>query len=313
MLVQSYENNNLEKYGFIGKDPIEEGNFFSNFIMYWAYKVIRLSKLINIKSEYLGKLSYERSSKKYLRDIYYVWENLNYKNSCYCPLLLTSLRTNIRQIIIITICTIFISILNVSSLYFFRVFVKIFSDPKVVGDWVNKYDILIGFLYLLIRFTHYILQRKTTQYLNDVGNKSSVELNNLIYDKLLKLSPSISVKAGDIYNYIQSDSHKLFKLMSSCPNIISVPFLIIMYNYLLFKYMGFSFIMGFIVMIIFLLINYYYRKQFSKYLKLYLKKSDKRMGITTETFNNLKVIKLYGWDNFFLKKIQTARNEEIGQ
>ena len=102
MLIQSYENNNLEKYGFIGKDPIEEGNFFSNFIMYWAYKVIRLSKLINIKSEYLGKLSYERSSKKYLRDIYYVWENLNYKNSCYCPLLLTSLRTNIRQIIIIT-------------------------------------------------------------------------------------------------------------------------------------------------------------------------------------------------------------------
>jgi len=75
--------------------------------------------------------------------------------------------------------------------------------------------------------------------------------------------------------------------------------------------MGISFIMGFIVMIFFLIINYYYRKQFSIYLKLYLKKSDKRMSITTETFNNLKVIKLYGWDNFFLKKIQLARNEEI--
>ena len=99
--------------------------------------------------------------------------------------------------------------------------------------------------------------------------------------------------------------------MSSCPNIISVPFLIIMYNYLLFKYMGISFVIGFIVMIIFLIINYYYRKQFSKYLKLYLKKSDQRMRVTTETFNNLKVIKLYGWDNFFLKKIQLARNEEL--
>ena len=311
MLLQNYENNYLENYGFIGKDPINEGNFFSNFIMYWAYKIIRLSKLINIKSEYLGKLSYERSSEKYLKDIYYVWDNLNYKNSCYCPLLWTSLRTNIRQIIIITICTIFISILNVSSLYLFRVFVKIFSDPKVTGDWILKYDITVGVLYLLVRFLHYVFQRKTTQFLNDVGNKSSVELNNLIYDKLLKLSPSINIKAGDIYNYIQSDSHKLSRLMSSCPNLISVPFLIIMYSYLLFKYMGLSFIMGFIVMIIFLIINYYYRKQFSKYLKLYLKKSDKRMGITTETFNNLKVIKLYGWDNFFLKKIQFARNEEI--
>ena len=311
MLIQSNENKYLEQYGFIDKDPIDEGNFFSNFIIHWAYKIIHLSKLINIKSEYLGKLSYERSSQKYLKDIYYVWENLNYKNTCYCPLLWTSLRTNLKQIIIITICTIFISILNVSSLYLFRDFVKIFSDPKIAGDWVNKYDMAVGFLYLLVRFLNYIFQRKTTQYLNDVGNKSSVELNNLIYDKLLKLSPSINIKAGDIYNYIQSDSHKLSRLMSSCPNMISVPFLIIMYSYLLFKYMGYSFIMGFIVMIIFLIINYYYRKQFSKYLKLYLKKSDKRMGITTETFNNLKIIKLYGWDNFFLRKIQYARNEEI--
>ena len=64
-------------------------------------------------------------------------------------------------------------------------------------------------------------------------------------------------------------------------------------------------------MIIFLIINYYYRKQFSKYLKLYLKKSDQRMRVTTETLNNLKVIKLYGWDYFFLGKIQKARNEEL--
>ena len=64
-------------------------------------------------------------------------------------------------------------------------------------------------------------------------------------------------------------------------------------------------------MILFLIINYYYRKQFSKYLKLYLKMSDKRMRVTTETFNNLKVIKLYGWDRFFLEKIQSARDEEL--
>jgi len=311
MIPQDEESNLIEKYGFLDKDPIDEGNLLSNFIIYWAYRIIRLSKLINIKSEYLGKLSYKRSSKKYLTDIYYIWETKNYKNTFYCPLLWTSLRTNIREIIIITICTVFISILNVASLYLFRVFVKIFSDPKIMGDWINKYDVVVGFLYLLVRFLNYIFQRKTTQFLNDVGNKSSVELNNLIYDKLLKLSPSINVKAGDIYNYLQSDSHKLSKLMSSCPNIISVPFLIIMYNYLLFKYMGISFIIGFIVMILFLIINYYYRKQFSKYLKLYLKMSDKRMRVTTETFNNLKVIKLYGWDRFFLEKIQSARDEEL--
>ena len=43
MLIETYENKSLEKYGFIGKDPIDEGNIFSNFIMYWAYKIIHLS------------------------------------------------------------------------------------------------------------------------------------------------------------------------------------------------------------------------------------------------------------------------------
>ena len=299
----------LQKYSFIGKDPLSEGNLISNFLIHWAYKIIRLSKLTSIKSEHLGKLDYKRSSKKYFQDIYNIWQTRGYKNLKYFPLLLTSIKSNLNQMIIVTICTIVTSILNVVSLYFFRLFIRIFT--KEDKTHVTKSDITICFLYLVIRLLCYIFQRKNTQILNDVGNKSGVELNNLIYDKLLKLSTSVNVKAGDIYNYLQGDSHKLTKLMSSSPDLFSVPFLIIMYNYLLFKYMGISFIIGFIVMIIFLFINYYYRKQFSKYLKLYLKKSDKRMGVTTETFNNLKVIKLYGWDDIFLKKIENARDEEM--
>ena len=311
MIPQNNENTNIEKYGYIDKDPIEEGNFFSNFIIYWAYKIIHLSKLTNIKSEYLGKLSYKRSSQKYLRDIYYIWENLNYKNSCYCPLLWTSIRTNIKSILIITICTILYTILNVISLYYFRIFIKIFSKNISNEEWKNENNLMIPFYYVIIRFCNYILQRKNTQLLNNVGYKSRVELNNLIYYKLLKLSTSIDVKAGDIYNYIQNDSHKIYKLMSNFHNLISVPLLIVMYNYLLFKFMGISFVIGFIVMIIFLIVNYYYRKQFSKYLSLYLKQLDKRMRVTSETFNNLKAIKLYGWDDIFFKKINKEREDEL--
>ena len=97
---------------------------------------------------------------------------------------------------------------------------------------------------------------------------TNFEIINLIFsfirfseedEKVLK--PQLHINYRDMpknifeNNYIQSDNHKLFKLISSCANIISVPFLIIMYNYLLFKYVSFSFIMGFIVMIIFLLIK----------------------------------------------------------
>ena len=311
MSSENKESILVDKYGFVDKDPINEGNFLSNFFIHWAFRIIRLSNLINIKAKHLGNLSHERSSKKYLKDIYFNWENRNYKSTFYCPLLWTSIRTNIKSILIITICTILYTILNVISLYYFRIFIKIFSKNISNEEWKNENNLMIPFYYVIIRFCNYILQRKNTQLLNNVGYKSRVELNNLIYYKLLKLSTSIDVKAGDIYNYIQNDSHKIYKLMSNFHNLISVPLLIVMYNYLLFKFMGISFVIGFIVMIIFLIVNYYYRKQFSKYLSLYLKQLDKRMRVTSETFNNLKAIKLYGWDDIFFKKINKEREDEL--
>lgn len=172
-------------------------------------------------------------------------------------------------------------------------------------------NISLGVMYLLVRLVDFILQRKSPELLTKIGDKSGVELNCLVYNKLLNLSPSVEVKSGQIYNYLQSNSHKLSRLMGCCPNILNIPFLIFMYNYLLFKYMGISFIFGFIVMIIFLYVNYVYRKKFSLYLKLHMKKIDLRMRVTTETFNNLKVIKLYGWDDVFQPRIEKARNEEL--
>jgi hypothetical protein len=35
------------------------------------------------------------------------------------------------------------------------------------------------------------------------------------------------------------------------------------------------------------------------------------MKVTSETFNNLKVIKLYGWDDVFLNKISESRKDEL--
>ena len=297
----------IEKYGYINKDPMAESSCLGRFFFHWAYRIIALSKRTLLKTEYLGNLSPNSRSKSFFNKIYTVWENKRYKAIKNYPLLWTSIRTNLASIITVFIFTLINSCLSVLAIHFFRVYISMFSDEKPV----MKDHIYIGIAYLLVRLTDFLLQRKTTELLNYIGNKSSVELNCLIYDKLLKLSPCCEVKSGQIYNYLQNDSHKLYNLMSSCPNLLTVPFLITMYNYLLFQYMGISFVFGFGVMIVFLFLNYYFRKKFSFYLKLHFKKSDQRMRIVTETFNNLKVIKLYGWDDVFLPKIQKARDEEL--
>ena len=310
-IIEEYhikKNNYITKYGYVDKDPINEGNCFSNFFLYWAYRILKLSNAINIDTPHLGKFSKEHSSATYFKNLMVFWEKKGYKRIKKCPLLWTSLRINICQLLLTIFMAIIISFLSIANLYFFRLFIQIFLKPNIPLSDRDKY---IGAIYLLIRLSKIILQQKMHQYSTLMGNKSFLELKNLIFDKILKLSPSVEINTGEIYNFVQIDSNKLCKLIINIPNIFSIPIIIIAYNYLLYKYIGMSFIAGVVVMIIFLIINYYYRTQFSKYLKLHMKKSDARINVTTEMINNLKSIKLNAWDDIAIKKIQEARGEEL--
>ena len=42
-----------------------------------------------------------------------------------------------------------------------------------------------------------------------------------------------------------------------------------------------------------------------------MNEKDERMKIITETFNTLKFLKLYGWEDEFLKRIDKVRNSEL--
>ena len=298
----------IKKYGFVSQDPIDQGNCFSNFFIYWAYRIVKLSNLVNIESSHLGKFNKDHSSASYFRNLMIFWQRKGYKKIKKCPLLWTSLRINLCQLIFAFFLALISSFFSIANLYLFRLFINIFLNPS---QPLTKRDKYIGGIYLIIRLIMIILNQKLHQYLTFLGNKSFLELKNLIYDKILKLSPSIDVNTGEIYNYVQIDSNKLCKLIINLPNIISIPILLFSYNYLLYQYIGIAFIPGVFVMIIFLIINYYYRTQFSKYLKLHLKKSDSRINVTTEMINNLKAIKLNAWDDIAIKKIQEARGEEL--
>ena len=290
------------------KINFKELSFFNRFFLKWAFDIIKISNYKNIKKENLIELCDNQKSNYLFENFYNIWEKKQYKNKKILPLLQTSIRSNLFNIIIIFITIFLNSIINIFSIQYFRKLIKQF-DNKIP---INKENIIIAITYLFLRSFYFILQRKNTELLINIGNQSEIELNCLIYNKLLKISPnSQEINSGKIFNFLQNDSHKLFKLMSSCPNIISIPFLIVMYNYLIYKYMGNSFYFSLIVMIIFNLINFYFRTKFTLYLKLYLKKIDYRMKICSETFNNLKVIKLYGWDEIFLNKIKKSREDEL--
>jgi ATP-binding cassette subfamily C (CFTR/MRP) protein 1 len=109
---------------------------------------------------------------------------------------------------------------------------------------------------------------------------------------------------GEIINFLQVDSMKISMMMISSPGILVIPFQIIIFIYLLFRFFGISFLFGLITLIIFLSINFYIQNLYRIMQKDLLKRKDNRMKITSETINSLKILKLYGWEDEFLERVK---------
>ena len=95
------------------------------------------------------------------------------------------------------------------------------------------------------------------------------------------------------------------------PNIFINPIQIFAYSYLLFEFFSFSFFAGLGILIIFFLINLKITKLFHATQKKVLAKKDIRMRKSTETFENIKILKLYSWEKQFMEKVLFARKEEM--
>ena len=57
--------------------------------------------------------------------------------------------------------------------------------------------------------------------------------------------------------------------------------------------------------------NYKVAKMQGLIRKGYMKAQDKRMNLTNELLQNIKIIKMYSWENIFLSLLQERRTAEL--
>ena len=100
---------------------------------------------------------------------------------------------------------------------------------------------------LINKFTALISSRQIVFYVDTLGKISTVQLNCLIYDKLLKIAcyNKGTFNEGQIVNLIQADSEKFGIFISSSPEVIILPFKLIYSVYILFSFFHESFVIGF--------------------------------------------------------------------
>ena len=193
----------------------------------------------------------------------------------------------------------------------FREYIKLYEVSEVSERLYSP--ISIGVLFIVSKIINSLIyQQCSQQQVNHlwsksyVGFKTSLELNCMLYNKVLKEHPanlSGKTNKADIINLMQIDSTKISDMMLTTPRILIIPFQIASIVYLLFEFFGISFIFGVITLILFISFSFYLQTKFRKYQKEMLKKKDARMRVTTEMINSLKILKMYSWEDEYLERV----------
>ncbi len=262
-----------------------------------------------LRSEYLGVLNGENDSRNFLKNLLEIWNSKNYKNKSNRALLKTLLRANIWMMILLVILSLLVSTMEFLSVLIVKEYIYYFQEPQKGRFSLIILGVALSFSKIFTLF----IDRQNGILKIVLPKRASLELCALIYDKILKASPSsnkLRKNQGEIINNIQLDTAKVFNAMALAPNLITTPIIITLYVYLLFKFFGFSLMVGMILLCLLLFLSYYiHSKKFQEDI-IYFSFKDKRMTLVAEVFNSIKLFKLYNWEKNFMQRISETMRDE---
>ena len=287
-------------------DPYLDSNIISRFLMYWAYRIIKIATKTEMKKEYLGEIGEKHDSKNFYDELSYIWDSKGYKNIKKYALILCVFRANIKMVFFVFFLTLIKAGTNYLSIILIKIFIDSFDESSSKDNFIYELDLwYLGILFILSQIIGAFLDIQNSMIQGIFGNKAQFQLDCFIYHKILKCSPSsFSQRAteGEIINFVQFDAGKFNWMLIRSPSLLLHPIQIIAYSYLVFEFFGKAFIPGIFIILLYSFFGYKTSRYFHKYQVNMMKKKDKRMRATTEIIDNIKILKLYNWENEFLKK-----------
>ena len=139
-------------------------------------------------------------------------------------------------------------------------------------------------------------------------------LNALIYEKvsMKSMKRDLTFSIGELVNITESDTTRISDMGSYANRVIIAPFEIIVGTIWMFRIVGFwPLAWGMLIMATTLIINVNISSFYFKYKLRYMGWKDKRGKLVTETFSNIRYIKMAGLENNFLMKICEVKSNEL--
>ena len=284
----------------------------------WCYEIIKKGKKSKLTISSFKKIPSNYLAKELFNNIYPIWQNnikTNKKRSYIMMKIL--LKIHFKKLLLVSFLLLINTLLDFGGIIVFNELLKRFNNDKKNDDNslfnLNQISLLKLTIYMMTYAPVTFIIFFQSSYLCDLINLSAnSQLNCLIYDKVLKMATYVKTNfnQGKIINLIQSDSEKFGNLISSYPEIFSLPLKILYSVLLLFKFYGYTFIPCLIILTILFFLFYFFGKKQNEYENALVEVNDKKMNLISQTFNIIKIIKLYVWEKLFIKKIEKVKEEE---
>ncbi|PKS07256.1 hypothetical protein jhhlp_005858, partial [Lomentospora prolificans] len=147
---------------------------------------------------------------------------------------------------------------------------------------------------------------------NDVTNGESSSATETGDDTKGKEEVDEQANLGTIINLMSVDSFKIADITAYLHFLCAMaPVQLMLAVVLLWQVMGLSSIPGLIVMVILLPVNYLFARGFAKTSKKILSATDKRMNVTNEVLQNIRIIKFFAWESRFSSIVDEKRAAEL--
>ncbi|EGT35163.1 hypothetical protein CAEBREN_19130 [Caenorhabditis brenneri] len=194
---------------------------------------------------------------------------------------------------------------TLSGNYFMPVLFSLLLDS--LNDSVKSL-LLVFAIFGLEEFRNY-LSSCYSRKISCVLQRTSTIWRNSIHAKTLRLSSvgRNDYGSGEILNLMDTGLRCMVNsLMSYC----SVPLMCIISPYLLFNTLGYAAFTGLIILL-HIPINYFIFKKYRENHGKHVKCTDELTQLHSESLNNIKIVKMYGWEKSFQERIMKVREEQL--
>ncbi|KAG0042095.1 Multidrug resistance-associated protein 1, partial [Gryganskiella cystojenkinii] len=181
------------------------------------------------------------------------------------------------------------------------------------GGPTLAYGLLLVFGMFFGAFMTALLTYSSRHHCIMIGLRVRSALISEVYRKALRLSPGSRSKSttGEITNHMSVDADKWADSFIFLNMWISGPMEIGIGLWLLFRLLGWSVLAGVFIMVSMTPLQILRAKHFGRIESANLAKMDERIRLTTEVLTAIKVVKLYCWENAFMKRIFKVREEGL--